>query len=75
MKAERISAITRALADVGTTRTWNVMIDLVAQSGKVPPGSQLEDFRATSESRWWVFVSIDRFTGKILAHSVERVVE
>lgn len=75
VKAERISAITRALADVGTTRTWNVMIDLVAQSGKVPPGSQLEDFRATSESRWWVFVSIDRFTGKILAHSVERVVE
>jgi len=75
VKGERISAVTRALADVGTTRTWNVMIDLVAQSGRIPKDRQLQDFSVSSESRWWVFVSIDRFTGKILAHSVERIVE
>lgn len=72
---ERLSSLPRALADVGTVRTWNFMIDLVAQSGNVKEGGALNQFNVASESRWWMFVSIDRFTGKILARSVERVIE
>lgn len=71
-RPERMAALVRSLADSGTTRTWNLMIDLIAQSGT---GDTFTDFKASSESRWWLFISIDRFTGKILARSVERVVE
>lgn len=75
VRQERLATLSRALADVGTTRTWNFMIDIVAQAGDIPPNGTLTDFNPSSESRWWLFISIDRFTGKILARSVERIVE
>lgn len=70
---ERVSAVTRAMADVSTTRTWNLMADLVVQTGTAR--ESLEKFRVQSESRWWMFISIDRFTGEILSRSFERVIE
>ena len=64
----------RALADVGQTRTWNLMIDLVAQSGRATGGSA-QSFLVEGEVRQWVHIAIDRFTGEVIDRSVEIVVE
>src|SRR6266487_1240175 len=32
-------AIARALSEIGQTRTWNLMIDVIAQTGKYAPGT------------------------------------
>jgi hypothetical protein len=71
--SERLGSAARAVADVSTVRTWNLMIDLVAQSGTTK--GDLSNFNVQAETRFWMFVSIDRFTGKVLARSIERVVE
>jgi hypothetical protein len=72
----RREAVMRALADVADTRTWNLMIDVVAQAGKYPPGAQnLDDFVVEGERRYWLHVAIDRFTGKIVDQQLETVYE
>ncbi|TXI89596.1 MAG: hypothetical protein E6Q40_02060 [Cupriavidus sp.] len=66
----------RALADSLETRTWNLLIDLIAQTGRIPNGkSAFADFRVESERHLWVHLSIDRVTGKILNLNVESVHE
>jgi len=73
---ERREALIRALADSSDTRTWNLMIDIVAQSGELQRGSSsLEKFISRAQVRHWVFLSIDRFTGEILHRSSEPVVQ
>jgi hypothetical protein len=74
-KVSREAAV-RALAEVGQTRTWNMLIDVVAQNGKftgssVTPG----DFRVLGERRVWVSVAIDRVTGRIIDSQSEEVSE
>jgi len=65
IKQQRESVV-RALADVGTTRTWNLLIDLVVQSGHLVPKAQtLDKFAVTGERHVWVSVAIDRMTGKV----------
>lgn len=67
-------AYIRALADVGQTRTWNLMIDIVAQAGRYPPtATSLDQFVVESERRYWLHVAIDRFTGKIIDERLEPV--
>lgn len=74
-KTER-EAVVRALADVGQTRTWNLLVDVVAQSGKYPPGSSnLDQFDVTAERRYWFHVALDRYTGEILEIQSEQVYE
>jgi hypothetical protein len=71
----RESAI-RALADVGTVRVWNLLIDLTAQSGRYPPGAtSLREFVVEGEKRVWLHVALDRFTGDILDRHLEVVSE
>lgn len=71
---ERREAVVRALADSSDTRTWNLMIDLVAQSGELRKGATgLEQFINRAQVHRWVFLSIDRFTGEILHLSSEPV--
>jgi hypothetical protein len=66
----------RALAESGTTRVWNMMIDVVAQTGRIPPGaSGLDQFMVEGESRFWIHVAIDRMTGTILDQQIEPVNE
>jgi Tfp pilus assembly protein PilX len=66
----------RALANTGQTRVWNLMIDVVAQTGKFPAGAtKLARFAVDGERRYWVHLAIDRFTGKILDKQVEMVRE
>lgn len=74
-KIQREAAI-RALADTGTTRTWNLLIDVVAQGGKYgPAAASLNDFIVEGEARYWVHVSIDRYTGEVVARQFELVSE
>lgn len=70
-------AIARSLVDSVSTRTWTFLIDLVVQTGSLPPSAQNDfaDFRVAGESRYWVHLSMDRFTAQIIDIAVEQVVE
>ena len=66
----------RALAACGQTRVWNLMIDVVAQTGRYPASaSSLDQFLVEGEQRYWVHVAIDRLTGQVIDKQVERVKE
>lgn len=72
----RREAVVRALADIGDTRTWNLLIDLIAQSGRFPrAASSLDSFQVEGERHYWLHVAIDRFTGKVIARKLEAVSE
>jgi hypothetical protein len=75
-KTERES-IARALSETAQTRTWNLMLDVIAQSGRYPPNatSLRNGFVVQGEQRYWVHVAIDRFTGKVLDKQIEVVNE
>jgi hypothetical protein len=75
IKAHR-EAYVRSLADVSQTRTWNLMIDLIAQSGKYPPtATGLSQFVVEGERRYWLHIAIDRLTGQVIAQQLEPVSE
>lgn len=75
LQRTRESAL-RALADVGSVRAWNLMIDLVAQSGHFVRGAtRLDQFVVEAEERVWVHLAIDRFTGEVLDLFSENVTE
>lgn len=66
----------RSLVDVSSCRLWTLLIDLVVQAGRFPPGSQkLNDFVVEGEQRLWVHLAMDRFTGRVLDRQVEVVSE
>ncbi|MEM6820824.1 MAG: hypothetical protein AAF558_02620 [Verrucomicrobiota bacterium] len=65
----------RALADVSQTRTWNLMFDIIAQSGRIPGTAGLDEFVLEGERRYWVHIAIDRYTGEILDRQIELVYE
>jgi Tfp pilus assembly protein PilX len=65
-KVAREAAV-RTLAEIGTTRTWNFLIDLVAQTGRFTAAAKTgSDFMVQSEERVWIHVAIDRMTGEVL---------
>ncbi|MGC3990871.1 MAG: hypothetical protein QM796_14575 [Chthoniobacteraceae bacterium] len=71
----RESAI-RALATAGQTRVWNLMIDVVAQTGRYPQSATtLDKFMVEGEQRYWVHVAIDRLTGNVVDKQIEVVKE
>jgi hypothetical protein len=71
----RESAI-RALADCGQMRVWNLMFDIIVQSGGLTAkANSLANFRSETERRLWIHVAIDRFTGEILEQRQEWVSE
>lgn len=79
IKRQREAAV-RALADVGNTRTWNLLIDVIAQSGRYlatagAPADLNKQFVVEGERRYWLHVAIDRYTGKVIAESLEPVYE
>jgi hypothetical protein len=74
-KTERES-VARALGEADQTRTWNLLIDVIAQSGKYAPGeTNLARFNVQGEQRYWVHVAIDRFTGQVIDKQIEVVNE
>jgi hypothetical protein len=69
-------AVIRAIADEGTSRVWNLMIDLIAQSGRYSTSAQtLDNFTVEGERRYWLHVAIDRYTGTVLDSQLEVVNE
>jgi hypothetical protein len=69
-------ATMRALSNSTTTRVWNLMIDVIAQTGRFPStAANLASFSVEGERRYWVHVAIDRYTGKVLDEQVEEVKE
>lgn len=69
-------AAVRPLAGSGQTRVWNLLIDVVAQTGKFAPGaSTLRQFHMESETRRWLHVAIDRATGKVIDVQQENITE
>ena len=75
-KTQRES-IARALGEVGQTRTWNLLIDVIAQTGHFKPSanSLQNDFIVEGEEHYWVHVAIDRFTGQVIDKQTEVVKE
>ena len=75
-KTQRES-IARALGEVDQTRTWSLLIDVIAQSGRYPPNatSFQNGFVVNGEQRYWVHVAIDRFTGRVIDKQIEVVNE
>jgi hypothetical protein len=73
---EAKETVARALSEVSQTRTWVLMIDLVAQSGRYPPNAKtLANFIVEGERRYWLHVAIDRFTGEVIDEQLEAVYE
>lgn len=70
---QRRETILRALVDSGSTRTWNVLIDVIAQSGRVSPDGN--KFFPAGERRIWASTAIDRFTAKVIDRQWETVNE
>jgi hypothetical protein len=71
-----LDAPIRALANVGQVGAWNLMIDVVVQTGKYPSSATgANQFIVQGETRYWVHLAIDRLTGKVLDRSIERVDE
>jgi hypothetical protein len=71
-------AATRALANAGQTRVWNLMIDVVAQTGRYPAtaagaGNPLASFLVEGQQRYWVHVAIDRYSGQVIDKQIEVV--
>jgi hypothetical protein len=72
----RREAIARSIASMSQTRTWNLMIDVIAQSGRYPPNaSSLANFVVEGEKRYWLHIAIDRFTGEVIDQQLEAVYE
>jgi hypothetical protein len=76
VKARR-EVVPRAISSVSQTRVWNVLIDVVAQSGHYKPNatSLQNDFIVEGEQHYWVHVAIDRFTGQVIDKQIEVVNE
>jgi hypothetical protein len=69
-------SVLRALSDTGQVRVWNLLLDVVAQTGRYPHFARdAADFQVEGESRAWVHLAIDRLTGEILDRQMELVEE
>ena len=74
-KLGREAAI-RTLAELGQTRTWNLLLDVVAQDGKFTGSpASAANFMVQGERRIWVSVAVDRLTGRIIDSQTEEVNE
>ncbi|MDX2080287.1 MAG: hypothetical protein SFU53_05840 [Terrimicrobiaceae bacterium] len=72
----RREAVVRALGEIGNARTWNLLIDLVVQSGRYTPASRtIQDFMVEGQRRYWLHVAIDRWTGEVIESQWEAVDE
>ena len=71
--------IARALTEATQARTWNLMVDVIAQTGQYAPGTaNLTDpskFIVQGEKRYWLHIALDRDDGEVLGTQLEEVVE
>jgi hypothetical protein len=75
--------IARALSEIGQARTWNIMIDVIAQTGRYTPDAsdigQSNKFIVEGEKRYWLHIALGRdlVSGQVdvLGTQLEQVVE
>jgi hypothetical protein len=74
--------IARALSELGQARTWNLLIDVIAQTGKYKPNSPDltgGNFVVEGEKRYWLHIALGRdlVSGSVdvLGTQLEEVVE
>jgi hypothetical protein len=71
--------VARALSDTTQTRTWGLLIDVIAQTGRYAPDAtsigQANKFVVQGEQHYWVHVAIDRFTNQVIDKQIEVVSE
>jgi Putative Ig domain len=76
---ETRNTIARTLAEIGQTRTWSLMIDVIAQTGKYAPGTtdftDPTKFIVQGEKRYWLHIALDRDDGTVLGQQLEEVTE
>jgi hypothetical protein len=56
-------SIARSLAEIGQTRTWNLLIDVIAQTGQYKPNSPDltgGNFIVQGEKRYWLHIALGR---------------
>ena len=56
-------AVARALAEVGGTRSWSLLIDVIAQTGKYKPNAPNlsgSNFVVEGEKRFWLHIALGR---------------
>jgi hypothetical protein len=64
----------RPLTAAGQTRVWNLLLDVVAQTGHYPKtATGFDQFIVEGQTHLWVHVAIDRFTGQVIDKQVETV--
>jgi len=78
----RREVVPRAISSVSQMRNWNLLIDVIAQSGRYPSNvtanpnpADLPKFLVEGEQHYWVHVAIDRFTGQVIDKQIEVVNE
>jgi len=73
----RREVLTRALSDVGQVRTWNLLADVIAQSGRfpVPTATGPGDFVVEAEQRIWKSFAVDRPTATVVNSQTEIIHE
>ncbi len=67
-----LETIARTLADVGQTRTWNLLSHVVAQSGRWTPQG---GFIVEGQKTVWNSLAIDRPQAKIIDQQIENVTD
>jgi hypothetical protein len=76
---ETKQTIARALAEAGQARMWNLMIDVIAQTGRYAPGTanvtDANKFTVEGEKRYWLHIALDRDDGTVLGTQLEGVIE
>jgi hypothetical protein len=76
---EAKQTIARALAETGQARTWNLMIDIIAQTGRYAPDAtnitQVNKFTVEGDKRYWLHIALDRDDGTVLGTQLEEVIE
>jgi hypothetical protein len=82
VSGETQQTIARALAEAGQARTWNLMIDVIAQTGQYSPGTtppldntNANKFIVQGEKRYWLHIALDRDDGTVLGTQLEEVIE
>jgi len=72
----RVENYLRALSSTTDTRNWQLMLDVVAQSGRIAPGStDPADFVVDGQRRLFLYLTLDRITGEVVDKHSEPVYE
>jgi len=69
--------LSQAFSANGSARTWNLLTDVIGQSGRYRPNatSLQNDFAVEGERHYWLYVAIDQFRGQVVDKQIEVVNE